>query len=126
RLPSGPAAMASGPASGVGMENSVMAPAGVIRPILSASNSVNHTFQSGPGAMPLGPLSGVGVANSVTAPDGVMRATLDAAFSVNHRLPSGPAAMAAGLLLGVGMGKMVMPAARAVGGRLTAHQARTS
>ena len=41
-----------GSLDGVGIGNSVTVPAGVIRPILLPSNSVNHMFPSGPAAMP--------------------------------------------------------------------------
>ncbi len=50
-LPSGPAASARGPLSGVGMGNSVMTPAGVILPILLPPNSPNQMFPSAPRAM---------------------------------------------------------------------------
>ena len=60
-LPSGPAASARGPLSGVGIANSVMTPCGVTRPILPPMNSPNHTLPSRPSAMARGWLSGVGI-----------------------------------------------------------------
>ena len=77
--------------SGVGNSSS-MGP-GVIRPILLALISVNHSLPSGPGAMPKGALVAVGTGNSVMAPAGVMRPIWLPSYSVNHRLPSGPGAM---------------------------------
>ena len=59
RFPSGPAVIPRGSGSKWprGMRNSVMTPAGVILPILSAYDpSVNHRFPSGPAVMPKGPL----------------------------------------------------------------------
>ena len=51
-MPSGPAAMPKGLLLAVGMGNSVMTPAVVIRPILLPSYSVNQRLPSGPAAMP--------------------------------------------------------------------------
>src|SRR2546422_80928 len=45
--------------------NSVMAPAVVIRPILSPTASVNHRFPSGPAVIPTGSLLAVGMGNSL-------------------------------------------------------------
>ena len=56
--------MAEGPALESGSENSVIEPAGVIRPILPEANSVNQTLPSGPAAIPTGWLAAVGTANS--------------------------------------------------------------
>src|SRR5262245_29542475 len=93
RLPSGLAAIPSGPGRPTGgSENFVMTPAGVIRPILSPLNSVNQRLPSGPAVMPVGE-ENVGRGNSVKTPAGVIRLILSC--SVNQRLPSGPAAMAA-------------------------------
>ena len=91
-------------------ENSVTAPAGVIRPIRPArSYSVNQRLPSGPAAIPAGPLFGVMPAeNSVTTPAGVIRPIRFPLYSVNQRLPSGPAAIPAGPL------PAVMPAENSV------------
>jgi hypothetical protein len=75
----------------VGIANSVVVPAVVIRPILLANCSVNQRLPSGPTAMPHGPLWGVGTGNSMMAPVGVIRPILAAEYSVNQMLPSGPA-----------------------------------
>ena len=56
---------------GVGIVNSVTAPALVIRPILLPERSVNHRFPSEPAAIPDGWLEVLGMGNSVTEPDGV-------------------------------------------------------
>ena len=62
RLPSGPAAMPSGALLAVvPVENSVTAPAGVIRPIWLPTSSVNQRLPSGPAAMPYGLLLAVGM-----------------------------------------------------------------
>jgi len=45
--------------------NSVMTPAGVIRPILLPPNSVNHRLPSCPAVMPAGKLLGVTTGNNV-------------------------------------------------------------
>ena len=63
--PSAPAVMSPGPALGRGSGNSVMTPAGVMRPILLALNSENQMLPSGPAARARGPLSGVGMGYSV-------------------------------------------------------------
>jgi hypothetical protein len=79
-----------------------MTPAGVMRPILLAPNSVNHRLPSGPAAMSTGrALAVMPAPNSVTTPDGVMRPIRLPLNSVNHRLPSGPAAMPSGCALAV-------------------------
>src|SRR5712691_8975819 len=102
-LPSGPAVI---PSEASKLENliSLMAPAGVMRPILPIDPSVNQTLPSGPAVMSSGK-EAVGVTNSVIAPCGVMRATLLAPDSVNHRLPSAPRAISMGWLFAVGIGK---------------------
>ena len=56
----------SGSLSAVGIGNSVIGAAGVIRPILLAPLSVNQRLPSGPAVIPYGSLSAVGMANSVT------------------------------------------------------------
>ena len=68
--------------------NSVICPAGVMRPIWPASVSENQILPSGPSAMPSGPAFSVGTANSSSVPAGVMRPILLAFFCANHRLPS--------------------------------------
>src|SRR5262245_37465904 len=65
RLPSGPEVMPWGSTKGVGMGYSVMAPWGVIRPMLLPKVSVNHRLPSGPVVIPLGELPTVGMAYSV-------------------------------------------------------------
>src|SRR5512143_1309164 len=92
----------------VGMANSVMTPAVVIRPILLPAASVNQRAPSGPAVIP-GICPGVGTANSVSTPAVVIRPIrgLKYALSVNHRAPSGPAVMAAGELFGVGTANAV-------------------
>ena len=91
-----------------GAENSVIIPAGVIRPILFALFSANQRFPSGPRVIPLGTLPPVGMGNSVTTPAGVIRPIWLPVSSVNHRFPSGPALMPAGLPVGVGIGNSVI------------------
>ena len=60
----------------VGIGNSVMTPAVVIRPILLPLLSVNQRLPSGPAVMPRGTASGVGIGNSVTTPAVVIRPIL--------------------------------------------------
>jgi hypothetical protein len=79
----------------------------VIRPILSAFVSVNHSAPSGPVAIDSGLLARVGIGNSVTFPLVVIRPILLAADSVNQSAPSGPAAIPHGPLLAVGSGYSV-------------------
>jgi hypothetical protein len=62
--PSGPAIMLVGELLPVGIGNSVMIPAVVIRPILFTSSSVNQSAPSGPAVMPWGLLLAVGIGNS--------------------------------------------------------------
>ena len=71
----------------------MIAPAGVILPILLALDSVNQRLPSGPAAMPSGPLRSVGTEYWVIVPEGVILPILLALGSVNQRLPSGPAAI---------------------------------
>ncbi len=80
----------------VGIEKSVICPAGVICPILSPAFAVNQRLPSGPAAIPEGKPSAGGIENSVICPVGVIRPILFAVCSVNHRLPSPPAAIAKG------------------------------
>ena len=108
RLPSGPAVIPNGRLPAVGTGNSVITPAGVIRPILFPMTSVNHRLPSGPTVIPLGKLPAVGTGNSVIAPAGVIRPILFALNPVNHRLPSGPAVIPIGKLSAVGTGNSVM------------------
>ncbi len=108
RLPSEPAVMLHGRPPLVGIRNSVITPAGVIRPILFASASVNHTFPSGPAVIPV-VLVTLDKGNSVTNPAGVIRPILLACDSLNHRFPSAPAAMSAAPALPVGIGNSVNP-----------------
>src|SRR5207253_351677 len=89
----------------LGTANSTALAPVVMRPILLAENSVNHSLPSGPGATPHG-LEEVG--NSVTAPERVMRPR--APFSVNQTLPSGPGAISNGELFAVTGKSVTVPA----------------
>src|ERR1700686_2674751 len=82
-----------------------MTPAGVIRPTVEFSGSVNQRLPSGPAAIEVRLMSqiGGGSGNSVTTPAGVIRPICPALDSVNQMFPSGPAAMKSGLLAGVGI-----------------------
>src|SRR6266853_1428943 len=96
RAPSGPAVMPWGKPLvplGVGIGNSVITPAVVMRPILLAFCSVNHRAPSGPVVMIWGSLLAVGIGNSVITPAVVMRPILLALCSINHSEPSGPVVM---------------------------------
>ena len=86
-----------GPLFVVGMENSVITPAVVMRPILFFEVSVNHIAPSGPLVIPSGNAATVGSAYSVTVPLVVVRPTLLMLFSVNHNAPSGPLAISNGM-----------------------------
>src|SRR5258706_403686 len=86
--PSGPVVMPMDELPTVGIGNSVITPAVVMRPILSPS-SVNHSAPAGPVVMP----AGAGTGNSVITPAVVMRPILPANSSVNHSAPSGPCVM---------------------------------
>ena len=88
-------------------ENSVTAPAGVMRPMRLRWASENHTFPSGPATIPSGPASAVGTGNSVIAPDVAIRPILLPAFSQNHNAPSGAGVMPIGRLFGVGVSNSV-------------------
>src|SRR5579871_1219060 len=93
--------MRKGLLPGVGVENSLICPAGVMRPILlvvqfplsSNTHSVNQRLPSGPLVMPIA-LSPCGRGNSVSFPAGVMRPIWP--FSPNQRLPSGPVVICVG------------------------------
>src|SRR3989442_3424932 len=99
--------MPAGPLEGVGMENSLMAPDVVIRPIFPIP-SVNQRLPSGPAVIRSGEALAVGRGNSViVVPGGVMRPMFSAKDSVNHKFPSGPVVMPCGSLLGVGDGDTV-------------------
>ena len=95
RLPSGPAAIPKGSPLAVGIANSVMTPAVVIRPILEEERperrSVNQRLPSGPTAIASIWALAVGTANSVMTPAVVIRPILLPLYSVNQRAPSGPA-----------------------------------
>src|SRR5215468_1448581 len=67
RLPSGPAVIPKGPLLTVGIENSVIVPVGVMRPILLL-DSVNQRLPSGLAVIDAGSLLAVETGNSVTAP----------------------------------------------------------
>src|SRR5262245_17742289 len=64
RLRSGPVVMPEGRLPAVGRGNSVITPAGVIRPILFPVVSVNQRFPSGPGVITVGVDCPVGVGNA--------------------------------------------------------------
>ena len=102
RLPSGPAVMPDGALlAEMPLLNSVITPAGVMRPMRLPPYSVNQRLPSGPAVMPFGWLPAVmPVLNSVTVPVGVMRPMRLPLDSVNQRLPSGPAVMPIGTLFG--------------------------
>jgi hypothetical protein len=108
RLPSGPAVIPPRlPLKvAVGRGNSVMTPAGVIRPMMATKllfptplEAVNHRLPSGPAVMPEGAELPVGRVNSVRVPAGVIRPMAPTELfplvpePVNHRLPSGPTVM---------------------------------
>jgi len=102
-FPSGPGAMLRGPlADPAGTVYSVMAPLGVISPILPALNSVNQMLPFGPKAMPFGWLLGVGTLYTVIvfgAP-GVIFPIWSEFWMVNQMSPSAPTAMFWGPLVG--------------------------
>src|SRR5580704_6652672 len=89
--PSGPAVIMNGPLADVGIENSSISPAVVIRPIWLPPSSVNQSAPSAPAVMLKGLLDAVGIIYSVTTPATVTLPILLAACSVNQRAPSGPA-----------------------------------
>ena len=84
------------------VENAVICPSGVIRPMLSALEAENQMLPSIPKMIPLGPAHDGGKANSVITPDNVMRPILSPASSVNHMHPSLPAMIPKGWLDGLG------------------------
>src|SRR5437763_1797773 len=96
-LPSGPAAMPNGNDDRVGIGNSVIAPAVVIRPILLPLSSVNQRLPSAPAGAPRTWPVAVGMGKVLTLPDVVIRPTsappLAPPAPVNHRASSGPAAI---------------------------------
>jgi hypothetical protein len=97
-FPSGPAAIPHGlRIERSPVENSVMSPAVVIRPIFPASDSVNQSTPSGPFAIPVGPAPSLSPSvNSVMLPSGVTRPIRLVALSTYQRLLSGPTAMSSG------------------------------
>src|SRR5262249_18790557 len=89
-----------------GTANSVITPAGVIRPIRSVTPSVNQTLPSGPAVISTGSLSGERPwRNSVIWPPGAIRPM--AGISAGYRLPSGPRAIPSASALGDGIGNSV-------------------
>src|SRR5262249_22029377 len=99
RLPSGPVVMLEGALEAVGSVNSVIAPAGVILPILFAvaANSVNQRLPSGPVVIPAGKLLVVGMnVSPKPAPAAAPRLFFSPLFSTTHSAPSGPAVMPSG------------------------------
>src|ERR1051326_7151837 len=100
--------MLSGPLAGVATGNSVICPAGVMRPILLPCCSVNQRLPSGAVQMPSGKLPDVGTGNSVICPAVVIRPILLPWYSVNQRLPSGPLVMRYGWLPWLGRANSVM------------------
>src|SRR5260370_14678403 len=104
--------MPSAKVRGVGIGNSVITPAVVMRPILPGTDSlakpsVYHSTPSDPVVINWGTLGVVGILNSVITPAVVMRPMLPVLNSVNHNAPSGPVVMTSGKLLAVGIGKSV-------------------
>src|SRR5262249_57739096 len=85
----------------------------VMRPILLALYSVNHSAPSGPAAIPAVQAHPVATGYSVIIGfAGVafvgIRPILLALYSVNHSAPSGPTAILSGLLLALGVAYWVM------------------
>lgn len=104
----GPATIAVGLLSVVSpLENSVIAPDGVIRPMRPGRDFwVNHRLLSGPATIPLGLASEASpLENSGTVPADVMRPIASASPSVNHTFPSGPFVSAEGPLVAFGITK---------------------
>src|SRR5262249_3069366 len=122
--PSGPVVIPKGPLLGLGIGNSVITPAVVIRPILLVSFSVNHSAPSGPVVISQVPRP-VGIGNSVITPAVVIRPILLAPFSVNHSAPSGPVVIPRGPLWAVGVVNSVKVCADACLARPTAAPNRT-
>src|SRR5688572_8299257 len=99
RFPSGPAVMSVGAPPDGPEPNSVIVPAGVIRPIPGFAGCVNQRLPSGPAAIAVGSLPCVSPAvYSVTVPVAGSRRPIAsvAPGSVNQIAPSGPAATSAG------------------------------
>src|SRR4051794_20991178 len=95
-----------------GIWNSVIAPAVVMRPIMSfvqqaGGTSPNQRLPSTPAAIPNGPEPARGMLNSVIVPDGVMRAIALRWRSPTQRFPSGPAAIPRGSASARGSGNSV-------------------
>jgi hypothetical protein len=86
-VPFAPAAIETGSSLALmPSENSVTTPAGVMRAILCACDSVTQTLPSGPVAIPVGlPFELSPSWNSVTSPAVVMRVTVAPSDSVNQR-----------------------------------------
>src|SRR5882724_10876754 len=97
RLPSGPSAMPVGLLAGVGMPNSLNAPAGESWPILFAPTpaSVNHRLPSLPATMASGALLAVGTVKSLNCLSVPTRDTLLCSCWVNQSAMSGPRQMPA-------------------------------
>ena len=99
--------------------NSVMTPAGVIRPMRLPLDSVNQRLPSGPRVMSKGSAGDVRpTLNSVTTPSGVMRPIPGMFASVNHRFPTSTAYSEAAT-------ESAQSAARALGARLLVLNAST-
>ena len=92
-----------------GKAYSTIAPPVVMRAILFALYSVNHSAPSGPVRMFQGELLAVGTGYPVTAPAVVMRPIALPACSVNQRAPSGPAAIHRGWLPGAKRYSVIAP-----------------
>ncbi len=104
-LRSGPTATFVGDPVALGIANSVICPATVMRPTrlpfttrpsIVPFNSMNHSAPSAPVVMSPGPELGRGKSNSVISPAGEMRPILLVLNSENQMLPSAPSAIARG------------------------------
>ena len=92
-----------------GIGYSVIAPPGVILPILLVASSTNHILPSGPGARPRGPEPAVGIGYSAIAPVcALYLPMLLARFSENQMEPSAPTPVLYGQALAVGSGISVI------------------
>jgi hypothetical protein len=90
-FPSGPSAIPSGPAFGVGTANSAMAPLRPMCPMRLPLFSANQKLPSAPTAIPIGVDSAAGNTNSQKLPTrGSKQPIFEAPLSQNHRFPSGP------------------------------------
>src|SRR5262249_401814 len=95
--PSGPAVMPPSKVLALGIGNSAITPAVVMRPIWLLPFSMNHSAPSGPVVMREGALPAVGIVNStVNTPAALIRPILLTAGSVNHIAPSGPVVIPSG------------------------------